>query len=487
MAEVPADDVEVKLTAKVAAIALSPPISKEQIRKAQMQDADMKHVLTWKERQDVKPEWKEVSALSSATKAYWVNWDALAVHDGVLVRRWESEDGEKVDWKIALPRTLRPEILKELHNSPTAGHLGVNKLLNKVKQRYYWVGMAEDVRSWVRRCNTCAQIKNPPRKPLAPLQQYAVGAPIERVAMDILGPLPKTDQGNVYVLVIGDYFTKWVEAFALPNQEAETIAKVFVEEFVCRFGVPKELHTDQGRNFESNLMKEICKLLGIKKTRTCPYHPQGDGFVERFNRTLIAMVTSALDPERHQRDWDERIPYAMLAYRTSVQSSTKETPSMMMLGRETTLPIDVLVETPSSEENEKDDYAYRLRSTLQDVHENARSNLKLAASKQRRMYDRNTMSRTFSKGDWVWLRSTQKKKGVTPKLMTKWVGPYLVIAKLTDVVYRIQMSQRAKPKVIHLNRLKKYEGPPRDGWLNKTEPRRNPLRNRTLPARYGEM
>ena len=483
MAEVPADELEPEFIERVAAVSLSPSIPLERIRRAQIQDANIKHVLEWKENQNVKPEWKEVSALSSATKSYWANWDLITVRDGILVRRWESEDGSRVEWKIILPRMLRPEVLTEMHNSPTAGHLGVNKLLHKVKQRYYWVGMSEDVRSWVRKCNTCAQTKNPPKKPLAPLQQYAVGAPLERVAMDILGPLPKSNRGNVYVLVIGDYFTKWIEAIALPNQEAETVARAFVEEFICRFGVPKELHTDQGRNFEANLMKEVCRLLGVKKTRTCPFHPKSDGFVERFNRTLVTMVSAALDPEQHQRDWDERIPCAMLAYRTSVQSSTGETPSMMMLGRETTLPIDVLVETPSPEE-EKDDYAYRLRCNLQDVHEQARSKLKLAASKQRETYDRNTVARTFKRGDWVWLKGTQRKRGMTPKLMMKWVGPYLVMNKLSDVVYRIQQSLRSDPKVVHLNRLKMYNGPSRKDWLNTQKARRNPMRSRVPPARF---
>ena len=486
MAESPADELESEFIESVAAVSLSPSITQDRIRRAQMQDADIKPVLEWKENRDVKPKWEDVSAMSSATKSFWVNWDLLTIKDGILVRRWESNDGGKIDWRIVLPRTLRPEILTELHDSPTAGHLGMNKLLLKVKQRYYWVGMAEDVRSWVRKCSTCAQTKNPPKKPLAPLQQYAVGAPLERVAMDILGPLPKSDRGNVYVLVIGDYFTKWVEAFALPNQEAETVARVFVEEFICRFGIPKELHTDQGRNFESNLMKEVCKLLGVKKTRTCPFHPKGDGFVERFNRTLVTMVTTALDPERHQRDWDERIPYAMLAYRTSVQSSTGETPSMMMLGRETTLPVDVLVQAPQPTEKE-DDYPYKLRCHLQDVHEQARSKLKLAASKQRETYDRNAVARTLKKGDWVWLKSTQKKRGMTPKLMLKWVGPYLVLNKLSDVVYRIQQSQRTGPKIVHLNRLKLYNGPPRQDWLTQTEPRRNPARRRVPPARFQEI
>ena len=177
------------------------------------------------------------------------------------MKRWESNDGKEVNWKIVLPRLMRSTVLSELHNSKTSSHLGVNKLLHKVQYRYYWVGLAADVRSWVRQCTVCARVKNPPKKSRAPLQQYTVGAPLERVAMDILGPLPETDRGNRYVLVVGDYFTKWIEAYPLPNQEANTIARVLVEQFICRYGVPKELHSDQGRNFESNLMMEVCKLL----------------------------------------------------------------------------------------------------------------------------------------------------------------------------------------------------------------------------------
>ena len=139
-------------------------------------------------------------------------------------------------------------------------------------------------------------------------------------------------------------FPVWKTAGRL---QRKTVAKVLVEEFICRYGIPKELHSDQGRNFESKLMSEVCTLLGVKKTRTCPLHPRGDGFIERFNRTLISMVASILDPDRHQTDWDERIPYAMLAYRSAVQESTGETPAMMMMGREIMLPVDIVVTQPT--------------------------------------------------------------------------------------------------------------------------------------------
>ena len=129
---------------------------------------------------------------------------------------------------------------------------------------------------------------------------------MERIATDILGPLPETDKRNRYILVISDYFTKWVEAFPIPDQRAETVAKCLVDEVIRRFGVPNYIHSDQGRQFESELYQEVSFLLDIKKTRTTPYHPQSDGMVERFNKTLEALLHAFVNEEHS--DWDERLP-----------------------------------------------------------------------------------------------------------------------------------------------------------------------------------
>ena len=137
--------------------------------------------------------------------------------------------------------------------------------------------------------------------------------------MDILSSLPQTERGNHYILVIGDYFTRWKEAFAIKDMEAVMVAKCLVNEVICRFGVPGSLHMDQGKNFESALVKEICQLLGTKKTRTTPYHPQSDG-LERFNRTLLDMLSIAVMDDEHR--WDLHLPTILLAYRTSIHETT---------------------------------------------------------------------------------------------------------------------------------------------------------------------
>ncbi|XP_053356089.1 uncharacterized protein LOC128527651, partial [Clarias gariepinus] len=172
--------------------------------------------------------------------------------------------------------------------------------------------------------------------------------------VDILGPFPISDRGNRYVLVAMDYFTKWPEAFAVPDQSASTTARVLVDEVFSRFGAPERLHSDQGRNFEAEVFAAVCERLGVKKTHTTPLHPQSDGLVERFNRTLttqLAVLTSA-----RQKDWDEHLPLVLWAYRTAVQESSQLTPAALMfelvheLARLTEALKDELVsqELPSS-------------------------------------------------------------------------------------------------------------------------------------------
>lgn len=176
------------------------------------------------------------------------------------------------------------------------------------------------------------------------MQHVTVTEPLECIAIDIVGPLPITSNDNQYIMVIGDYFSKWKEAFALPDHTAQTVADKLVTGFICTFGAPYRIHTDQGREFESELFSEICSLLGIAKSRTTPYHPQSDGMIERFNRTLQQMLAIFVDENR--TNWDDHLPYLMMAYRATVHESTKCTPNLIMLGKEITLPIDVIAGSP---------------------------------------------------------------------------------------------------------------------------------------------
>ena len=254
--------------------------------------------------------------------------------------------GSNPELQIVLPLEMVFIVLTQLHDSATAGHLGMRKTLDKVQRRFYWPGQRRDVADWCRSCLKCIARKLPVQPHHAPMQTETAGKPLQRVSMDILGPLPVTKRQNRYILVIGDYFTKWMEALPMSNMEAQTVARLFVNHFVTRFGSPEYLHTDQGRNFESALVKEACKILGIEKTRTTPCHPQSNGMVERFNRTLLDMLSTI---SQEEEDWDINLPLVMYAYRTSIQETTGATPFSLMFGREARLPIDLMFPPPEVE------------------------------------------------------------------------------------------------------------------------------------------
>jgi transposase InsO family protein len=253
-----------------------------------------------------------------------------------------------------------------------------------------------------------------------------------------------------------DYFSKWPEVYALPNQEATTVADVLVEQWVSRFGVPMELHSDQGRNFESHVFREVCKLLGIHKTRTTPLHPQSDGMVERFNRTLEQYLTKVVS--ERQDDWDRHIPLFLLAYRGAVHDTTGETPSNILFGRELRLPCDLQFGSAPAMEHSVSDYVVELQEKLSSVHNGVRNKIKLSSDRMKARYDLRANSTGFKEGEQVWLYNPRRQRGRSPKLQTHWEGPYRVVKRINDVVYRIQRSPKAKMKVVHLDRMTKYYG-----------------------------
>ena len=368
--------------------------------------------------------------------------------------------------KTLLPTALRAGVLKLLHNSPAGGHLGVSKTLGKVRERFYWIHCRRDVEEWCHKCDLCASRKGPGVKKRSPLQLYNVGEPMEHVTIDVLGPLPETESGNKYIFIAMDYFSKWPEAYALPNQEAVTVANVLVSQFFSRFGVPAELHSDQGRNCESHVFQEVCTLLGIHKTRTTALHPQSDGMVERYNRTLENQLAAFV--QDHQKDWDLHLPLLLMSYRSAVHETTKFTPAMLMFGRELRVPLDLLLGRPQADLEEQSylEYAERLRASIATVHDFARDHQQAGSQRMKRRYDIRSKAFTFSKGELVLLYNPQRKKGKSPKLSRPWEGPYVVVERLNDVVYRIQRGPRAKPKFVHKDRLWQYRGEACADWFN---------------------
>ncbi|CAK1596266.1 unnamed protein product [Parnassius mnemosyne] len=174
--------------------------------------------------------------------------------------------------------SLRLLILQLYHNDCSGGHLGVKQTLLKIRERFYWVNCRDDVEGWCRKCTSCAAVKGLQTRSRDPLKSYNVGAPWERIAIEV--EYLESESGNNCFMVVMDYFTKWPEVFAIPNHEASTVADKLVHEVFCRFVVHLEIHSDQGRNFESQIFQETCRVIGTHKTKTTSYHPQSEGMVE---------------------------------------------------------------------------------------------------------------------------------------------------------------------------------------------------------------
>ncbi len=437
----------------VCIIALSPEWDSQQLSKWQQEDTEIAPIVDAL-REDKKPVTSEVTAWPAVTKQYVNDWERLKLIDNVLYKEWSEPAGNN-RWLLVVPRALRAKVLQTAHDSPLAGHLGPRRTYLRVREQYYWIGMSADCRIWCQTCKTCCGRRLPPSRPHHPLVQDPVGEPLQRVAVDILGPLePPTNRGNRYVLVVVDYLTKWAEAYAMPDQTAETVASVFVTEFVCRYGVPTQLHSDQGRQFEADLFQGMCDLLGIKKTRTTPLHPQSDGQTERMNRTLLDILSKLAKDE--PRQWDVQLPFAMASYRSSCHSTTEETPNRLMLGREVSTPVSLLI-LPPQHQVEKHPWVKDLQNNFQQVHERVVINTRRAHRTQKRGFDRRQKGYFFEPEDQVWLYEPRPVPGRPRKLdASRWGGPYVVCERLSNATYKIRRPNSSSTRVVNVDRLTPY-------------------------------
>ena len=198
--------------------------SSDEIAKMQRTDPDIGVILDWLDKSLQRPGRDLAASQSPATRKLWLLWQQLIVRNGVLYKRWVTTDKTQSYLQLVVPKELQNTILRATHDAVTSTHLGVKKTVHKTKHKFYWYRLKESVRNWIRKCAKCGARKRPHKTPRAPLQDYRVGAPMDRLVTDILGPLPISEQGNQYILLVGDQFSKWMEAYAIPDQTAETVA-----------------------------------------------------------------------------------------------------------------------------------------------------------------------------------------------------------------------------------------------------------------------
>ena len=229
------------------------------VTQRQKEDPAIQQAITWL-KAGKRPIKQEITQEDPLVGSLWSQFTRLNLVGDRLYRTFENNDGSSTILQLVIPKDMVEEILKALHDLPSSGHLGVNKMSEKVRQRYYWKGWREDVEDYCRRCEKCAR-QNPPvgKRAKAPLVTNIFGQPMERVAIDIMGLFPTSPEGNRFIMVTCDYFTKWPEAYAIPDHKATTVADKLVKEWISRFGLMQTLHSDQGPEFESDVFQSLMK------------------------------------------------------------------------------------------------------------------------------------------------------------------------------------------------------------------------------------
>ena len=438
------------------------------LQNAQSNDTDIGPLLQAKMAGN-RPTSQEMVTKSPAARHYWVLWDSLEVHNNVLYKRFVKKDGSGEYLQLVAPHSMKPEILFQMHDSVISGHLGCKKTKAKVLQKFYWYGLREDVALHIRKCDVCAADKKPVKKPRAPLGSLRTGAPGDCIATDYLGPLPITERGNRYILLLTDHFTKYVEIMAVPDMTAEVCAARILNEYVSRWGCPLSIHSDQGRTYESRIFKEMCRMLEVRKTRTSVRNPKGNGQSERFNRTLIKMIKAYLCGE--QKNWDLHLGCLAGAYRATPNESTKMTPNLLTIGREVRLPAELVFGSVGAYQGQGitsyGEYVDTLRTRLQDAHEIARRHLESAAKRSKEIYDSKVALNKYSVGDFVWCLYESRKVGVMPKFEHAYEGPFIIKKKYSELDFLIQLDRAGKEKPVNHDKLKPYEGDHAPKWLKK--------------------
>ncbi|CAF2846048.1 unnamed protein product, partial [Rotaria sp. Silwood2] len=350
-----------------------------------------------------------------------------------------------------VPQTKIKDVLLAYHNSSMNGaHFGKDRTYYKIRDRYYWPRMYNDIAQHVKSCPNCSINKYSRRKSNGHLNQVNPPEGVwENLAMDFMGPItPLSSTGNKYILVITDLLSKYVIAKATRDNSALTASKVLVEEVILKYGTPKQILTDNGTHFTAELFNDIMKLCGVCHIFTTPYNPQSNGVCERFNASMCDTLASICNNKR--TDWDEKLSKVIFAYNTTRHANTKFTPFELMFGREIKLPFDLPKRTTTIIEPHQ--YVKQLQEYLELAKQVARTNIEHSQKKSKQHYDTNRTNNIYSIGDFVYI----KRLGLNHKLAPKYVGPYQVIQQLNNSTYRVQNPTDLHQIInVHTNRIRR--------------------------------
>ena len=450
-----------------ATVTVLPEKTPDDIRTLQQADPVIQEVQRYWE-QGRRPSYMERQQLASPALILLRQWGRLAKRGDILYRQTFRPDGAEPIFQLLLPAVLVPEVLTQVHQEH--GHQGVERTLALLRSRCYWPGMSTEVAQWCQACERCQVAKNNQPATRTPMGHLLASRPNEILAIDYT-LLEPARNGLENVLVMTDVFSKYTLAIPTRDQHASTVAHVLVVEWFSKFGVPARIHSDQGRNFESALIQQLCSLYGIQKSRTTAYHPAGNGQCERFNRTLHNLLRT-LPPSR-KRDWTSCLPQVLYSYNTTPHQATGEAPFFLMFGQEPRLPIDFLlarVQDPIS--GDVHEWIEEHQARLQIAFDGARERLKTAAERRKKAHDQHLRGEPLKEGQLVFLRNLSARG--RHKMQDLWgstVYSILRAPKEGGAVYTIApKDDQSKIKHVHRTLLKAVIGGESPGHVVASHP-----------------
>ena len=355
--------------------------------------------------------------------------------------------------QLVVPEKYRPMVLDLAHSIPFSGHMGTGATVQRITAHYHWPGIHGDVKRHVGSCPQCQKIAGRSYQVPVPLGEMPItGVPFERVAVDIVGPLPLTKKKNMFILTLVDVCSMWAEAVALPHIDTRRVADALLTIFT-RLGFPTQILTDNGSQFTGHLAKEVYNLLRIHHVRTSPFHPMSNGQVERWNGTLISIIKKIADEKLDV--WDTYLPAALFAYREVPHATTGIAPAMMLFGRPLAGPLEALKKSWTDQQVDEtvktaSKYVADLKEKLQSTWATATASVKEARKKQAQRYNQHTKERALEVGDYALLLLPKGNN----KLNLSWQGPFPVTERVSATNYKVRI--KGKEKIYHLNLLKKY-------------------------------
>ena len=395
-----------------------------------------------------KPTRRQIALEPKPCQKILKDWDNLFLRDNVLYRK-HSLSGSDIQ-QLVLPEVYQDIALKGLHDE--AGHQGRDRTMSLVKSRFYWPGMDGDIEKFVRNCPRCIRRKAQ-GKTSANLVVVESTFPMDLVCMDFLS-LEMSAGGYEHILVITDHFTRYAQAIPTKNQSAKTTARVLFDNFICHYGFPARLHSDQGRNFESEVIKELCSIASIDKSRTTPYHPMGNGMPERFNQTLLNMLGTLEDDQKS--DWKSYVPSLVHAYNSTRHESTGYSPHYLMFGRHPRLAVDAFLGIkPGPERSDKSKYVTDLKKRLEYAYKTASKEARRQGRRHKTVYDLRIRESQLQPGDRVLVRNVGVRG--KRKIADRWEKDvYLVVDQPNKgiPVYLLKREHgRGKRRMLHRNLL----------------------------------